>query len=114
MRLRNVLFAITFAFFVGTAMLAGQGQSSDLGGTIGGPQEPPCDRPLKAAMGPATEAHPMPAAGSPKGYMSDVMNAMMVPSSTTVWNAVATQTDATGVHESKPETNEQWNIIYHA
>jgi hypothetical protein len=112
MRVFNGLLALTFAVFVGSALVAGQGLDS--GSTIGGPQEPPCDRPLKAAMGPATEAKPMPAAGSAKGYIGDVMNAMMVPSSTIVWNAVATQTDATGVHESRPETNEQWNIIYHA
>jgi hypothetical protein len=114
MRVINALLAIIFAIFVGTAVLAGQGQTPDALGTIGGPQQPPCDRPLKAAMGPATEAHPMPASGSPKGRISDVMNSMTVPSSTIVWNAVATQTDATGVHESRPETNEEWNVIYHA
>jgi hypothetical protein len=65
-------------------------------------------------MGRATDAHPLPATASPKGYIGEVMNAMMVPSSTIVWNAVATQTDATGTHESRPETNEQWNVIFHA
>ena len=114
MRVINALFAITFALFVGTATLAGQIQTAQPEGQIGGPTQPPCELPLKPAMGPATEAHPMPAAGSPKGYIGEVMNSMMVPSSSIVWNAVATQTDATGVHESRPETPEQWNVVYHA
>jgi len=44
--------------------------------------------------------------------MKDIMNSMMVPSSTAVWNSVADVTDATGVHEAKPETDEDWNKVY--
>ena len=114
MRVINTLLAITLAIFVGTAVLAGQIQTAQPEGQIGGPTQPPCDQPLKPALGPATDAHPMPAATAPKGYIGEIMNGMMVPSSSIVWNAVATQTDATGVHESRPETPEQWNVLYHA
>jgi hypothetical protein len=102
--------------FVGTVALSGQigGNTQEFGGTIGGPQEPPCDLAPAPAMGPATAAHPMPSTMAPKARINDVMNAMMVPSSTTVWNSVATVTDATGVHETRPKTDEDWNIVYHA
>jgi hypothetical protein len=56
----------------------------------------------------------MPARTVSKGKIMDVMNAMMVPSSNAVWNAVATVTDATGVHESRPKTDEDWNKVFHA
>ena len=112
MRVVNCFLAITVAVFVGSVALAGQDTENP--SSIGGPQEPPCDAPLAPAMGPATPTHPMPAVGSPKGKIGDVMNAMMVPSSNAVWNAVATVTDATGVHEARPRTDEDWNKVFHA
>jgi hypothetical protein len=37
---------------------------------------------------------------------------MVVPSSTVVFSSVATITDATGVHDYKPETPDQWNNVF--
>jgi hypothetical protein len=44
--------------------------------------------------------------------MKDIMNSMTVPASTVVWNSVADVTDATGVHESRPVTDDDWNKVY--
>jgi hypothetical protein len=55
-----------------------------------------------------------PGGASPKARIKDLMNSMMVPSSSAVWNAVATSTDATGVHESRPTTEDDWNKLYFA
>ena len=111
MRVVNWILAITVAVFAGTVAVAGQADSPS---TIGGPQEKPCDASPPKALGPAAPGHAMPAVTVPKGKISDVMNAMMVPSSNAVWNAVATQTDATGTHESRPETDEDWNKLFHS
>jgi len=113
MRVVNWCLAITLAIFVGSVALAGQ-EGQDNPSSIGGPQEPPCDAPPPTALGPAAPGHAMPARTVSKGKIMDVMNAMMVPSSNAVWNAVATVTDATGVHESRPKTDEDWNKVFHA
>jgi len=114
MRIVNWLLAVAIAIFVGSIALAGQDKGEDTGSSIGGPQEPPCDLPWVPARGRATAERPMPSTASPKGKISDIMNSMMVPSSNTVWNAVGVSTDATGVHESRPETDEEWNKVFHA
>jgi len=44
--------------------------------------------------------------------MKDIMNSLVVPSSTAVFGSVATVTDATGVHEYKPQTDDEWNAVY--
>jgi hypothetical protein len=114
MRIVNWLLAVAVATLVGSVAIAAQDNGEDTGSSIGGPQEPPCDLPGPPARGRATTGHPMPSTASPKGKISDIMNSMMVPSSNTVWNAVGVSTDATGVHESRPETDEEWNKVFHA
>jgi hypothetical protein len=104
MRTFHWFFAITLTIFVSGAVLAGQG----------GPQEKPCDQPLMPAEPPLKAGVVPPSGFSPKFKIMDIMNAMMVPSSNAVWNSVATVTDATGVHESKPVTDEDWNNVYHS
>src|SRR5471032_895031 len=104
MRTFHWIFAITLTIFVSGAVLAGQG----------GPQEKPCDAALMPAGAQLKQGVTPPSGMSPKFRISDIMNAMMVPSSNYVWNSVATVTDATGVHESKPTTDEDWNNLYHS
>ena len=48
---------------------------------------------------------------APKGYVKDLMNYMVMPSASGVWNAVATSTDQTGVHESRPQSDDDWNKV---
>jgi len=48
---------------------------------------------------------------APKGYVRDLMNYMVMPSASGVWNAVATSTDQTGVHESRPQSDDDWNKV---
>jgi len=43
--------------------------------------------------------------------MKDIMNSMMMPAAAGVWNAVATVTDASGVHEYRPQTDDEWNAV---
>jgi len=59
---------------------------------------------------PANEAT-RPTTMSPKSYIKDIMNSMMMPSAAGVWNAVATVTDQTGVHEFRPKTDDDWNSV---
>jgi hypothetical protein len=44
-------------------------------------------------------------------YVKDIMNYIMMPSAAGVWNAVATVTDQTGVHEIRPKNDEEWNRV---
>jgi hypothetical protein len=106
MRTFQWIFLVTLTMFLGGAVIAGQGAAA--------PTAPPapCDlAPAPARAFPAAGAIP-PGGASPKAKMKDIMNSMMVPSSSNVWNAVATVTDATGVHESKPTTDDDWNTLY--
>ena len=104
MRTFHWIFVITLTIFVGGAVVAGQG----------GPQEKPCDSALMPAAAPLKEGVTPPSGMSPKVKVKDIMNAMMVPSSNAVWNAVSTVTDTTGVHEVTPTTEEDWNNLYHS
>jgi Cytochrome C' len=104
MRAFQAIFFVVLTIFVGSVVLTGQG----------GPQEPPCDLALKPAMALPKPGAVPPSGMSPKARIKDIMNSMMVPSSSAVWNSVATVTDATGVHESRPRTDEDWNNVYHA
>jgi cytochrome c556 len=71
----------------------------------------PCNLPGAAAINtPATDTTG-PSAMAPKGYVKDLMNYMVMPSAAGVWNAVATSTDQTGVHESRPQTDDDWNKV---
>ena len=104
MRTFHWLFLVTLTIFLGGAVIAGQG----------GPQEKPCDVRPAPAMGLGKPGATPPSGMSPKVKIKDIMNSMMVPSSNAVWNSVATVTDATGVHESRPNTDEDWNNVYHS
>jgi outer membrane translocation and assembly module TamA len=41
----------------------------------------------------------------------DVMAGLMDPAAQTLWKAVATSVDAQGVHETKPQTKEEWQKL---
>ena len=71
----------------------------------------PCKLPGAAAMTtPATDTTG-PSTMAPKGYVKELMNYMMMPAASGVWNAVATTTDQTGVHESRPQSDDDWNKV---
>src|SRR5215831_15454268 len=107
MRTFHWFLPITLATFLGGVVTAQQPQQA-----AGNPPPMPCDLAPAKAMPPTPEGQ-TPAGGmSPKTKIKDIMNSMMVPSSNAVWNAVATSTDATGVHESKPQTDDDWNNLY--
>ncbi len=97
----------TFALFLGGVASAQQdaGLSQDTRAVA------PCQLPgAPASKTPATDTTG-PSTMSPKAYVKDLMNYMVMPSASGVWNAVATSTDQTGVHESKPQTDEDWNKV---
>lgn len=102
MRTFHWLSLITLTLFLGTVVINGQG----------GPQTAPCDLPTAAATPPTPAGKVAPSGLAPKARIKDIMNSMMVPSSNYVWNAVATVTDETGVHEARPKTDEDWNNLY--
>ena len=107
MRTFQWVFAVTLAVFLGVAVIAQQGP----GGTTDTASAPPCELPNPPAMTtPATDTTG-PTTMSPKGYVKDVMNYIMMPSAAGVWNAVATVTDQTGVHEIRPKNDEEWNRV---
>jgi hypothetical protein len=62
-------------------------------------------------MKPPANENSGPSTMSPKSYIKDIMNSMMMPSAAGVWNAVATVTDASGVHEYRPQTDDDWNAV---
>src|SRR5258705_12154124 len=101
------MFLLTLSMFLGGVGNAQQGT---------GPSEDtravaPCQLPGAAAINtPATDTTG-PASMAPKGYVKDLMNYMMMPSASGVWNAVATSTDQTGVHESRPQSDDDWNKV---
>ena len=67
------------------------------------PPPPGKEKPVNEATRPNTQ--------SPKAYVKDIMNSMMMPAASGVWNAVATVTDQTGVHEFRPKTDDEWNAV---
>jgi cytochrome c556 len=98
----------TFALFLGGVASAQQGAGSSEQDTRA---VAPCQLPGAAAMNtPATDTTG-PSTMAPKGYVKDLMNYMMMPSASGVWNAVATSTDQTGVHESRPQSDDDWNKV---
>jgi hypothetical protein len=107
MRTFHWLFPITIALFLGGVVTAQQGPGST-GDTT---NQPPCALPTPlASKTPATDTTG-PATMAPKGYVKDLMNYMMMPSASGVWNAVATVTDQTGVHEIRPQNDDDWNRV---
>ena len=110
MRTFQWILAVALAVFLGGVVIRGQAPSA-AGAT---PPPTPCDlAPAKAAPPLDEEVTPL-GGSSPKARIKDIMNSMMVPSSNAVWNAVATSTDQTGVHESRPTTDDDWNALYFA
>jgi hypothetical protein len=103
MRTFQWLFLITLTMFLGGVVIA-QGPSS----AEPAPPAAPCEIALPAAMKAAAAGKPQLTGMAPRTKVKDIMNSMIVPSSTVVFGSVATVTDATGVHEFKPETNDQW------
>ena len=108
MRTFQWMFFMTFALFLGGVATAQQGPGSSDQDTRG---QAPCQLPGAAAMNtPATDTTG-PSTMAPKGYVKDLMNYMMMPAASGVWNAVSTSTDQTGVHENRPESDDDWNKV---
>ena len=88
-RFHWMLLATLALFLGGVAASAQQGPGS----TQDTESQPPCEMPTPTpTKTPATDTTG-PAAASPKGYVKDLMNYMMMPSASGVWNAVATVKD---------------------
>ena len=91
MRTFHWLFLVTLTMFLGGVVIAEQAA------------------PKPAAPAPATKAPP--SGMSAKAHVKDLMIAMIVPSSTVIFSAVATITDAAGVHELQPHTDDEWTNV---
>jgi len=101
------VFLFSLALFLGGVASAQQGAGSSEDTRAAAP----CALPGAAAINtPATDTTG-PSTMAPKGYVKDLMNYMVMPSASGVWNAVATSTDQTGVHESRPESDDDWNKV---
>lgn len=106
MRRFHWIVLVTLAVLVGGAVKAQQPDNP-----LGTGPVAPCALPTPpATKTPATDTTG-PTAMAPKVTVKDIMNSMMMPAAGGVWNAVATTTDQTGVHELKPETEDQWNAV---
>jgi len=105
MRTFQWFLLLSLAVFLGTiASAQGTGQEDTRAAK-------PCQLPGAAAMNtPATDTRG-PSTMAPKVYVKDLMNYMVMPSAAGVWNAVATSTDQNGVHELRPETDDDWNRV---
>lgn len=107
MRTFHWFFLLTLAVFLGGVVAAQQGPAPGLASPPVAPcmlpSVPPMLHPPNESSGPSTQ--------SPKAYVKDIMNSLMMPSAAGVWNAVATVTDQTGVHEYRPKTEDDWNAV---
>jgi len=108
MRIFHGLVIVALTMFLGSVLTAEQAPA----GAEVEPTPAPCPTPLPAAIKAAASGQPPLTGMAPKSKIKDVMNAMVVPSSTVVFGAVSTVTDATGVHDAKPETDEDWNKLF--
>ena len=107
MRAFRWMFLATFTLFLGGVVIAQQGAGS----TEDTRAAAPCSLPGAPAMNtPATDTTG-PATMAPKSYVKDLMNYMMMPAASGVWNAVSTSTDQTGVHENRPQSDDDWNKV---
>ena len=108
MRTFHWIFLITLAVFLGGIVSAQQGPGSP---SLSSEPVAPCALPgPTSTKTPATETAG-PTTMAPKAFVKDIMNSMMMPSAAGVWNAVATVTDQTGVHEYRPQTDNDWNAV---
>ena len=105
MRTFHWIFLIALSIFLGGIVIAQEAAQPT-------PPPAPCPDVLPAAIKAAPEGKPQVTGMAAKAKVKDIMNAMIVPSSTVVFGAVATVTDASGVHDSKPETDDQWNVVF--
>ena len=106
MRTFQWFFLFTLAMFLGGVVMAQQPAPAATAPAA------PCATVLPPAMKAAAKGQPPLSGMSPKVKMKDIMNSMIVPSSTVVFGSVATVTDATGVHEFKPQTDDEWNNVF--
>jgi len=101
------MFLATFTLFLGGVVIAQQGAGSSedtrAAAPCSLPGAPAMNTPATDTIGPATMA--------PKSYVKDLMNYMMMPAASGVWNAVSTSTDQTGVHENRPQSDDDWNKV---
>ena len=108
MRKFHLIFLATLALLVGGIVASAQ---QGPGSTTDTESQPPCALPNPPAnKTPATDTTG-PTTMAPKGYVKDLMNYMMMPSASGVWNAVSTSTDQTGVHENRPQSDDDWNKV---
>ena len=105
MRTFHWIFIITLSIFLGGIVIAQEAAQPT-------PPPAPCPEVLPAAIKAAPEGKPQLSGMAAKAKVKDIMNAIVVPSSTVIFGAVATVTDASGVHDSKPETDDQWNVVF--
>ncbi len=108
MRTYYWFFLFSLALFLGGVASAQQGPGSSDQDTRA---QAPCKLPGAPAINtPATDTTG-PSTMASKGYVKDLMNYMMMPSASGVWNAVSTSTDQTGVHENRPQSEDDWNKV---
>jgi hypothetical protein len=109
MRTFHWLLILTLSMFLGGVVIA---EKAATGTAAVVPPPAPCDLALSPSTQPPVEGKPSIGGPSAKARIKDIMNSMMVPASSAVWNSVATVTDITGVHESRPVTDDDWNNVY--
>lgn len=109
MRIFHWSLLVTLSMFLGGVVIA---QQAEPAGAAATPPPAPCDLPLSPSTKAPAKGKPSIGGLSAKTTIKDIMNSMMVPASTAVWNSVADVTDATGVHEAKPVTDDDWNNVY--
>src|SRR5258705_13237873 len=107
MRKFSWFFLFSLALFLGGIASAQQGAGSSEDTRAAAPSQLPgaaaINTPATDTTGPSTIA--------PKGYVKDLINYMVMPSASALGNAVATTTDQTGVHESRPQSDDDWNKV---
>lgn len=83
-------------------------------------QTVPAKPPAAAARPPATPAQAKPAATAANagvrfvGSVRDIMHVFVEPNADKIFDSVAIDVNETGIHEQKPETDEQWDELEHA
>jgi hypothetical protein len=76
---------------------------------------PPAAATTSAATKPAA-TKPVTTAGGVRfvGSVRDIMHIMVEPNADKIFDSVAIDVNETGIHEQKPETDEQWEELEHA
>lgn len=93
------------ALFLSTALAAQQPAAPK-------PQPTPKSTPPPAAA--AARASKAPIGMRPVVHVNDIMHGIVEPASTVVFDAVATTIDSEGVHEKRPQTDEEWDTVLRA